>query len=277
MRIPNYQQYKISEDFVNFLANPVINESDDKESVISEILQRLQKDLKFNYGLVFTFGVGVRLMMPIVDNLIKNGNIKVELNVENLVLISLAALTITYLEESKNKSGDAEVPCSCKEVKSDCKVCGGSGMIKSIVTKQDARTLLEELKLKGIGNGIVQKLVECFKFFGKIFKPLFTHSAKIINGLIDMLAYTSILLPAMNAILSVIGKYELTMDTLQGNALAMGLGISSFLAKYGFDYLATKFASKLGLNSRDLDKPQITTIVDTEDDNLQGNKLIKEQ
>ena len=102
MKVLTYNQYRIAEDLCEFIANPIINESDNKDSQINGVLKKLSQDLKFNYGLVFTFGVGVRVMYPIVEGLIKNGTLNVEPTMENIILVSIAALTITYLEESKN-------------------------------------------------------------------------------------------------------------------------------------------------------------------------------
>jgi len=277
MRVLNFEKYQLAEDLSNFIANPTILESAEKNSQIDNILKKLSQDLKFNYGLVFTFGVGVRVMYPIVEELIKNGNLKVEATTENIVLVCIAALTITYLEESKNSAGDTEVPCDCEEKKSDCEICGGTGMIKSKVSKRDARTSLEELKLRGIGNGIVKKMVECFKFLGSILKTLFRNTPYVINGLIDMLAYTAILVPAMNGISAIVGKYDLTIDSLMGNAAAISLGITTFLAKYGFDSLVKKFKDKFGFDTKSLDVPTVVKPYDTENDELEGNKLIKEQ
>lgn len=279
MKVLSYKQYQMAEDLADSIANPIINESDNKDQQINGILKKLSQDLKFNYGLVLTFGVGVRVMYPIVEGLISNGSLNIEPTLENIVLVSIAALTITYLEESKNKAGDAEVPCDCKSKSKDCEVCDGTGMVKSIVTKQDARTILEELKLRGIGNGIVKKMVECFKFLGSIFKSLFKNTPYIINGLIDMLAYTSILIPAMNGISAIVGKYDLTIDTLIGNASAISLGIATFLSKYGFDWLVKKFKNKFGFDTKNLDVPTVIKpydIVDNDED-LGDNKLIKEQ
>jgi len=272
----------MAEDLANFIANPIINESDNKDTEINGILKKLSQDLRFNYGLVFTFGVGVKAMYPIVDGLITNGVLKVEPTMENIVLVSIAALTITYLEESKNRIGDSEVPCDCKSKSKDCKNCGGTGMIKSVVSKKDARTILEELKLRGIGNGLIKKMVECFKFLGTILKDLFKNTPYIVNGLIDMLGYTAILIPAMNGISAIIGKYDITMDTLIGNSAAIALGITTFLSKYGFEWLIKKFKNKFGFNTKGLDIPTVVRpydIIDsdTDEETLDGNKLIKEQ
>ena len=59
MKVLSYRQYQMAEDLANFIANPIINESDDKGTQIDSILKKLSNDLRFNYRLVFTFGVGV--------------------------------------------------------------------------------------------------------------------------------------------------------------------------------------------------------------------------
>jgi hypothetical protein len=154
--------------------------------------------------------------------------------------------------------------------------------IKSIVTKSDAQTILEELKLRGVGNGIIRKMVECFKSIGSISKTLFKNSPYVINGLMDMLGYTGLLIPTMNAISALIGKYDLNMDTLPGNFMALGLGVTTFLAKNGFDYLFKKLKGKFGLKTSNLNLPTAVKpyeIVDGEIDpqEIGKNKLIKEQ
>jgi hypothetical protein len=283
MKVLSFREYKMLEDFFNFFENQTINESDEsKDSMITTILKGLSKDLKFNYALVFTFGAGIKAMLPIVQNLIENENIKVELTTENLVLITLASLAITYLEESGNKSGDGQVPCDCVKKLPDCEICGGSGMIQSVVTKGDARTILEELKLRGIGNGIVQKIVGCFKSIGKFLKVLFKNSSYIINGLMDMLGYAAILVPTMNAISAIVGEYSLDFKTLPGNLLSLGFGVTTFVAKNAFISILNKLKGKLKIDTKHLEVPTAAKpyeISDGDEDlkNLKGNNLIKEQ
>lgn len=274
MKILRYQEHYSSEsmtkDILEFLFNDIINESSKIPDNINKILKSLSKDLKFNYGLVLTFGVGVRAMFPIIENLIKNSNINVELNTENVVLITLATISITYLEESGNKTGIERVPCTKCSGKG-CKECK-NGFIDSKVTKSDTNTILEELKLRGIGNGIIKKLVACFKSIGSIVKILFKNSKYIINGLMNMLAYTAILLPTMNAISFLIGKYDLTIDTLVGNFLSLGVGITTFIAKNGINYLINKFKDRF-----DLPIDTKVTHRETETDKINDHELIKEQ
>lgn len=275
MKILKYQEHSSSElmmnDMFEYLFSDIITESSKIPTNIEKILKSLSKDLKFNYGLVLTFGVGVRAMFPIIENLIKNSNINIELTTENVVLITLATISITYLEESGNKTGIEKIPCSkCKS-----KGCGDctNGFTISKVSKSDTNTILEELKLRGVGNGIIKKLVECFKSIGNIAKILFRNSKYIINGLMNMLAYTAILLPTMNAISFLIGKYDLTIDTLIGNFLSLGVGITTFIAKNGINYLINKFKDRFELP---IDKKEVLGDK-TEVDKMNNHQLIKEQ
>lgn len=294
-RILRYNQHKeslkMAEELVEMIVNPKLNESVD-DSHIQKILKGLAFDLKFNYSLVFTFGSGIRAMYPVVENLIKNGNLKVELNTENVVLLTIAALAITYLEEKNNKAGDDAVECpDCLglgytgEVEDgsdkDCESCGSTGIIKSEIKKSDVRTMLEELKLRGFGNGIVKKLVSCFKSIGNLFKILFKSTPYIISGFLDMFAYTAILIPAMNAVSWMVDKYDFNIETLPMNFLSIGVGVGTFLAKNGFNYLVNRLKDKLNIKvNPDLDKPTFARsydIKDGEEGDLGKNTLIKEQ
>jgi hypothetical protein len=284
MNVISFRQYQMSQSFIKHVENYHINESDNQSSVIDSILKGLSRDLKFNYALVFTFGAGIKAMFPIVENLIKNENINIELTTENIVLLTMASLAITYLEESNNRGGDKKIPCQCDPKPEDCKTCKGTGMIDSVVSKEDARTILEELKLRGIGNGIVRKVVACFKSVGKFLRMLFRNSTYVISGLIDMLGYTMILMPTMNAISAVVGEYNLNFDTLPGNLLSIAAGVGTFLTKNIFNFVVNKIKKKtnIDVDTKHLDIPVAAKpyeISDGDEDlkNFKGNNLIKEQ
>lgn len=268
-KILKYSEYNSSEEradeFIENLCNPQINESNDFKNYES-IAKKLAKDLKFNIGLIVTFGTGIKLMMPIVKNLIENGSISVEMNTENLILLTITVVAITYLEETSNKGGE--------EINSD-----GD---KSIVTKRDAQTLLEELKMRGIGQGIVKKFVSVFSAIGKFIKVVFRGTPYVLNGLLDMFGYTALMLPFMNAISLFVGKYDLTIDTIIGNLLSLSIGVGSIVAKQGVVWLVDKLKKSLNIKgfAKDLDIPvgvRPYDIIDNESDNLDKSKLIKEQ
>jgi hypothetical protein len=294
-KVLRYNEYQssvdIAEKLIEMIVNPKLNESVD-DSHIKNILKSLSRDLKFNYNLVLTFGTGIKAMIPVVDNLIKNSKLNIELTTENLVLLTITALSITYLEEKNNRIGSEEIEClDCEGTgfenptndldDNPCSICLGYGSIKSKVTKKDTDTLLAELKLRGIGDNIVKKVITCFKSIGNIFKIIFRNTPYIISGFLDMLGYTAILLPSMNAISALIGEYHFNIDTLPANLLSVGLGIGTFLAKNGFNYLVNKLKDKFNLKiNPDLNNPTFLKSIDINDGDtkdMDNNKLIKEQ
>jgi hypothetical protein len=283
MKILKYNDfYKQNEFFEFFLSNldNYIKESSDY-SFVDKILKGLSNDLKFNIGLVFTFGTGIKAMFPIVENLIKNGNLKIDINQESIVLLSLTILSICYLEETKNNAGGSKSECQdCKS--KGCNNCNNTGFVSSKVTKKDAQNLLEELKMRGIGNGIVKKFVKVFKTIGEFIKTIFKNTGYAISGLFEMLGYTALLMPFMNAINAAIGKYDLSPDTLVGNLLSIGLSVGAFSGKNVINMILKKLKDKLNLkiSSDDLDTPisvKSYDIIDSREDIDKDKSPINEQ
>ena len=252
-RIVRFNEFRdpelMGEEFLEIMLNPQINESVE-ESKIIEILKSLSKDLKFNTRLIFTFGTGIAALYPVVTNLIKNGSIKMEMTPENIVLLTLTALTITYLEETNNKVGDTRIVCDeCDgsgEVDDvECEVCKGEGYLTSVATKKDAQTMLEELKLRGVGNGIVKKFVGAFKSIGKLVGIILRGTPYVVKGIMDMFGYTALLVPTMNAIAATVGNYDVNVDNIIGNVTSLGVGIGIFLGKQAVNYLVDKLKKNL--------------------------------
>jgi len=293
-RVLRYNEYDKSIDqaweLIENICNPIIKESNIDDSSIHSIGKKLSRDLKFNFGLITSFGTGINAMYPIVDSLIRNGNLKVELTPETVILVCITALSITYLEEVKNRSGEEKIVChDCDgtgsiddEGDTDCKTCVGKGYIESEVTKKDAQTMLEELKMRGIGNGIIRKFVSVFQSMGNFLKILFRGTPYVVTGLIDMFSYTALLIPTMNAIYALIGKYDLNLDTIIANLLSIGVGLGTIVAKQGVTWLINKLRKSLHLKGigKDIDVPTVVRpydIIDDGENDLDQSKLIKEQ
>jgi hypothetical protein len=265
MQVLGFSQYinsiQLAEDFIQLIGNDIINESDKFD--YKKIIKKIIDDLNLNVQMLLTFGVGLESMFPIIRNLVKNMKLNIDLKPETVVLMTIAAVTIAYLEEKK----------SIKNKK---------------ILEKDAKSMLEELKLRGVGNGIVKKLVKCLNSLGNLLKILFRQKRPIINGLFDMLAYTALLVPFLNAVMFMVGKYELNIDTLPSNFLSVGLGVTTIVAKHGINFLIDKLKDKLELNKpeilkniNDVDDPMIKKYphpeyIDIETDISGKNKLIKE-
>ena len=131
MKIQKFKEYSLQDSMANDFLNSfdkMIVESE--ETSYKNIEKKVISDLRLNAKLVLTFGAGIGAFYPIVDKLMKNMNIdSIELTPDRIVLLTIAAVTIIFVEEKKFKSAEEE----------------------EILVK-DSKSMLEELKMMGLGN-----------------------------------------------------------------------------------------------------------------------------
>lgn len=262
MKIHKFNDYSLYDsmagDFINSF-NTLITESD-QENIYKKVEKKLITDLKLKVQSIAVFGASFAGLYPIVAKLLKNMNISsIELTPDRIVLLTISALTIIYLEERKVKS--------TKE--------------QDILTK-DSKSMLEELKLMGIGNGLVKKLILGLKSIKNIFNVIAKHLGKAVGSIIDMFAYISILIPIMNALLSIIDKYSLNLDTLPENFLGLAVGVGTIIARHGISEIINRIKNKFPKINKekiidDLGEPPIQKFsIFTKEKEHEG-ELIKEQ
>jgi hypothetical protein len=236
----NHNQ-KLTTDFINSIQYLV--ESDSHESNYKKVQNKIVSDLKLNSRLIGTFGTGIGAFYPVVNSLMVNMGSNIELTDETIVLATICAITIIFLEEKKFKEDE------------------------ELMTK-DSKSMLEELKMKGVGNGIIKKLVKALKSTYSIFLIITKHIGAVVNGFTDMFAYTSMLIPVMNAINVIIGKYEFTPDTLIQNFVGLAIGVTTIAAKHSIIDIFNKVKDKLNISKKEI----IKDIEENELDNLDLTK-----
>jgi len=260
MKVYKFTEYSLNNSMVEHFFNSIdamINESGgiDYKSVQNKVIT----DLKLNSQLISTFGAGIGALYPIVDKLMTNMNVSsIELTADKVVLLTIAAVSIIYLEEKKSKKED--------------------------IIRKDSKSMLEELKMMGIGNGIVKKIIEGFKSIKNIFSIIGKHTGALVGGFIDMFAYTALLIPIMNGVLAVVGKYDLTPDSIVKNFIGLGMGIGTIIAKHGLTEIISKLSGKFTLSKNkildEIETPIIQKIGDVsfnEPKLTKNSDLIKEQ
>lgn len=260
-KIKRYQDfYKYDEmawSMINSFDTLIINES--KENSFKYFQKKVIKDLNLNFKFLGTFGAGISAFYPIVDSLMTNLGKNIEITSEVVVLSTICAFTIIYLEEKKYRNEKEE---------------------QELI--DNSKSILEELKMRGVGNGIIKKLVKGLHSIKNIFSLIVRHLGYVLNGFIDMFAYTSLLLPVLNGILAVVNKYELNVDTLIHNFIGLSIGVGTIIAKHGIYLIASKLKDKFKIN-----KEEIINDIDTSGDikkfgdvitsDDQKGELIKEQ
>jgi hypothetical protein len=239
-KILKYKDLLLTEEFLKSLEEKLLESNESNKGDFKNILSELSRDLKFNFYLVATFGAGIRAIYPVVEGLLKNGTLNIDLNTENVILLSLASLVIAYTEVKKDHN----------------------------ISKKEIKSILEELKLRGIGNGIVKKMVSCVNVIGEVVKVLFKGTGYAINGLFDMFGYTSILIPCMNAITYIVDKHKFDMDTLISNLGVTGVGVATLFAKKTFNNLYNLLRNKIKIN------PSIKSDISDDEIKKEKEKLI---
>lgn len=262
MRINRFTEYSLELESAQLFLDSfdgLIKESD--ESTLKKISKKVLSDLNLNVSLALTFGSGITACYPVVEKLMKNMGVEsFILSQESICLLTITALTILYLEEKKSKSSTEEQQLT-----------------------SDAKSMLEELKMNGIGNGIVKKVIKSLKSVKNIFDIIGKHIGAIVGGVIDMFAYTSLLIPIMNGLMAIIDKYELNLDTLPQNLLGLAAGVVTIIAKHGIVEVLKRIKDKFKISKQevldDLDTPVIQKFAsfgDAEKEEQPGD-LIKEQ
>ena len=228
-RIKRYNDYyseQLAIEFIDALESSV-NESDENNGDYKSVQNKIISDLKLNFRLIGTFGAGISSFYPIVNAIMQNTPLEVEKTTEVIVMMTISAVSIIYLEERKYRDSKEE----------------------EVITK-DSKSLLEELKMRGVGNGIVKKLIKSLTSVKSIFYLIGKHLGAVVGGFIDMFGYTSILIPIMNGVLFLIGKYDLNIETLPQNFIGLGVGVGTIIAKHGIIELVKKIKNKLGLGDK---------------------------
>lgn len=247
------------------LDDVISNSDEDVQLQNSTPYKRIEKkvlsDLKLDTKLVFTFGAGIGAIYPVIQNMMQNLSLSgVEMTQETTVLLTIACITIVYLEEKKFKTPEEEEKLT-----------------------KDSKSMLEELRMRGIGDGIVKKVMKSIESIKNVFAVVAKHLGAMVGGVIDMFGYTAILIPIMNAILWIIGKYEMSVDAVIQNFFSLGVGIASRIAKHGLVELINKLRGVISNKTKEeiideLETPVIQRFSDIRDkDEEQEGDLIKEQ
>ena len=231
--IKRYQEYSSDYDMTLEFINSfdlMIKENESSGGDWKSIMKKFKNDLKLHLELILTFGAGIGTFVPVVQKMMQNMNISTEITFDKAVLLTICSLTIIYVEERKFKNSKEE---------------------EQLIS--DSKSMLEELKMMGLGNGIVKLVIKSFEAIKNIFNIIGRHIGASVGGVVDMFAYTSFLLPVMNGIYYLIGQYELTPETIVQNLIGLGSGIITLIAKHGIGYILNKIKDKFKIKKDIID------------------------
>jgi len=185
-KIYNYEDYNIydniTEDFLKHLNSlKIINLNNSYIDSQNEIINRI----KIDTFILDIIGSDITFFYNIVERLIKNTN-KIELTNDNVVLSTLCSLSIIFIEENKNNENN------------------------NLLVK-NSKSILEELKMGGVGDGIVKSIINLFYNIKNLISLIY-KKIKIVN-FFEIFKYIKNLKVFFSSIIYLIEDYNLDIET----------------------------------------------------------------
>jgi hypothetical protein len=261
--IKRFNQYFSHDSIVEFVSNSLLSISegkneDDSNQKMDEYkneFQKIKDDLGLNSRLIPTFGFGIGGFYPIVESIMRLEGF--EISKRSVILLTLAAISIIIIGDGKRKDRKGEDEIERAKVVDDINVkvlqelnqtvspnssTGESPILKKVVLiiKSFYDSFWKKIfkgDLKNTLTGFKSKLKSTWDSV----KSGFNQAA---GGLIDMLAYTAMLIPVMNVLDNAINNFPdlfKTAQILPENLLAFAAGIGVVVSKHGIAKIVSKF------------------------------------
>ena len=211
MKILKYKEIENAEEFLNYLfIDSVLESTDFPENTFFDKLT-IHKLLVEEYKTILS-----RLDLITLE-LLKNSSLNIELTNKVIMLFSIAALSVCILDENK--------------------FLLDNGFKKSNYEKE-IKSILEELKLSGVGNGLVKTLSSIFELVTDMSKKVFKSTS-----IFDSLSAPNLL----KSILMYIEKHKISLTDFDSNFGSLMDTISKLYLKTG---KLDDFKNKLSTNTQ---------------------------
>jgi hypothetical protein len=186
------QSYELHNINENFDYNILLE--DNKYSLYKRVHDKTVRKLKLNLYFVGTFQMGVVALYPVVEALVKNSNIP------NITPEQVVLMTIFSISQILHVFND------------------------------DVKRIKEELEKEGIEH-LVEHIKKSLQSIYKIFSFVSRSFGKIVDVFTDMLAYVALSAPTYMAIVEIVSKDGLNLETLPQKVLIFGAGAAAFTFK----------------------------------------------
>jgi len=196
--------------YENFSTDEMLLESN--RNIYRSIQDKTIKKLALNLYFVGTFQMGVTILYPIVEALVNNSDIPQIITPEHIVL-----MTIFSIAQILN--------VNTEDVKK----------IKTELEKDNLVEVTEKVKIS------LQSIYKIFSYVAKRFN-------KIVDVFTDVLAYVALGTPFYLALLEMISKEGLNLDTLPQKVLVFGTGVAIFAFKSFAEAIVNIIKNKMNKN-----------------------------
>ena len=202
-----YNEYIIESKFSEYNANMILEKKE--FSIYKDIQHNVLKQYGSQLYFIATFNSAIVSLYPIVKQVIYNSNYDIELSPYQIAL-----LTIFVIAEILHVDNDA-----VNDIK---------------------RKLIEDHFLIH-----VQSVKKALLSVEKIVRVVAKTMGKTISLFIDMLAYVTILVPINDALIEIINKDGIDVDTLSKKVLGLGIGLGILT----FKHIIVRIMDKIGLHT----------------------------
>ena len=168
--------------------------------------KHLMNEIGFNLYSLGTYGVSVAALYPVISKLMETGKFDVATNVQNVVLLTICAVTV-LVKENKDK----------------------------------AQKLINFASKKGISESDLDQAINQIKTTKGIFAEIALNFGKVISTFTDMLAYTSLLVPFSMVLGSLVTQGKITPELMNQSLPALELAMGAI----GFKVLLGRIMHKL--------------------------------
>jgi hypothetical protein len=178
-------------------------------------LKKLMAEAKINLYNVGTFGVSITALYPIIQNLMETGKFVIPNTTENVVLLTICAITV-LIKENKEK----------------------------------ATKLIDYAFSKSVTQKDLDTVVNIITTTKGLFAEIAQNFGKVISTFSEMLSYTALLVPFSMVLNNLIQQGTITTELLSQSLPAIAVSIGAM----GFKLLLNRIMHKLEIIIKGTDK-----------------------
>lgn len=168
VKINTFKQYEFIDNMLTNINYKLSKTNELKEiegDKNKELIKKISKDLKVDLSQLKDFDKSISIFLPTIESILNNVS-NIENNDEVNILSTMATSFIIYLEKEENSN-------------------------EEYLTKA-SRTLLEELKLRGVGNGVIKKIIKSLESIKNFISFLYSYKNKDIDSFSDLISIKGI-------------------------------------------------------------------------------------
>jgi hypothetical protein len=302
--IKRFNQYFAQEGLAEYVADQLVSvfegsggvKNSNANAKIEEYrseFQKIKDDLGLNSRLIPTFGFGIGGFYPIVESLMRLEGFQI--TKRSVVLLTLAAISIIIIGDGKKKASKEEkterdlvvddinvkVLQELNQTVSPNSSTGDSPILKRTVAI--IRSFYDSF-WKKVFKGDLKKTLEGVRSrIRSVWDSVKSAFGSAAGGMVDMLAYTSMLIPVMNVIDNAINSFPDVFSVakiLPENLVAFAAGVGTIVAKHGVAKLVSRFGDSQDEQdiADDIETPIIQKIASYKDfDSDKEAPMIKEE